>query len=165
MHISIVKGKDTDRIRILRDDGSTAETRFAHKGPFPHDAVHFAVERQLGMNDGFWGMVARGANPEAIGELAKGAGHASAKRAAPPDPAIVELLQAERLVECFEADLWGGGTEPALLRQTAIVACDASFVPMPDLDDDSIIAIRAAIADMALQWREGRLDLEWSPTS
>ncbi|MEJ2410561.1 MAG: hypothetical protein P8Y48_14945 [Novosphingobium sp.] len=40
--------------------------------------------------------------------ITKACGHASASRAQVPDPAIVELPQAERPVECFEADFWAG---------------------------------------------------------
>lgn len=163
MRIAIVKGKGQDHIAITRADGSRVDTSFAHKGPFPHDAMHFAVEQVLGLANGFWGMVGRGDHPEAIADMAKAAGHASAKRAGVPDPSIVELLQAERLVECFEADLWSGGTgEPALLRATAATACAASLVPMPDLTDARIAEIRHAVAAMATDWQNGRLDLEWT---
>lgn len=163
MRIAIVKGQGRDHLSVTRGDGSRADTSFAHKGPFPHDAMHFAVEAAMGFASGFWGMVERGEHPEAIGEKAKAAGHASAKRATTPDAEIVELLQAERLVECFEADLWSGGTgDPALLRATAATACAASFVPMPDLSDGRIAAIRSATASMAADWQKGRLDLEWT---
>lgn len=53
MKISITKGQSEDWIAIERDDGSAATTRFPHKGPVPHDAVHWFVERGLGLRDGF----------------------------------------------------------------------------------------------------------------
>lgn len=162
MRISIVKGKDQDHILIRRKDGTSVETAFPHKGPFPHDAVHFAVESRLGLTRAFWGLVADGHHPDSIAQLAKDAGHASAKRAGVPDAAIVDLLQAERLVECFEADLWGGGGDPALLRDTAAIACATSHVPEPALTDAAIAAIRSDIAAMVERWRTGRLDLDWA---
>ena len=80
MQIRITKGRTDDHIAIRRDDGSEVATRFPKKGPIPHDAVHLAVERALGLHDGFWGMVARGHHPEGIAERATSAGHASASR-------------------------------------------------------------------------------------
>ena len=161
MRITIVKGKGQDHIHVRRPDGSAVETGFPHKGPFPHDAMHYIVESRLALSHGFWGLVAAGHHPEAIVNLAKSAGHASAKRAVEPDSAIIELLQAERLVECFEADLWSGGGDPETLRQTSAAACTTSFVPAPTVDDDTIAAIRGDVAAMAALWREGRLELDW----
>jgi hypothetical protein len=127
---------------------------FPKKGPIPHDAVHLIVESALEMTQGFWGMVAGGADPMQIQDLAKAAGHASAKRAMPPEPTIVELIQAERLVECFEAELWSPGADLETFRGVAAAACEASHVPCPDLPDAVIVAIRNRIAAFAYDWRE-----------
>ena len=101
MRIAITKGASGDRIAVTRPDGSRADFGFPRKGPYPHDAFHFFVERELGLTRGFWGLIASGMAPDAVQELASAGGHASAKRAGTPDPAIIELVQAERLVECF----------------------------------------------------------------
>ena len=84
MRIIITKGERDDRIEVLRADGSGASTRFPRKGPVPHDATHYVVESGLGITKGFWGLVAAGRHPEEIAEIAKAAGHASAKRASRP---------------------------------------------------------------------------------
>lgn len=153
LEIAITKGKDADYIGIRRADGSVMDTSFPHKGPVPHDAVHWFVERGLGLAEGFWGHVAAGSHPEEIAELAKQAGHASAKRAREPDAEIVQLIQAERLVECFEATLWGGGAvDPAALRSVAEAGCSASHVPLPTLDDQAIIAVGGEVAAFASEW-------------
>ncbi len=166
MRIEMVRGKSADHIRIARADGSVAETRFAHKGPFPHDAVHFVVEQRLGFDRGFWGLVAEGRHPEELAELAKAAGHASAKRAQQPAPHIVALIQAERIVELFEADMWSGAAQPPdMLRATMDVACAASLVPAPDMDDAMIAAIRGDLSALAAQWGSGRLTLNWGASA
>jgi len=152
MQIAITKGRELDRIVITRTDGSLAETTFPKKGPIPHDAVHWLVEREFGLARAFWGMVADGHHPEEIAALAKAAGHASAKRAEVPDGSIVELLQAERLVECFEADLWGGGGSAADLIALAQTACDHSRVPAPPLDEQAVEAVRAGLNAFAETW-------------
>ena len=155
MRIEITKGQREDAIRIVRADGSTASTRFPKKGPVPHDAVHWFVERALGLNDGFWGKIAKGAHPEELAALAKAAGHASASRAGDPEASIVELVQAERLVECFEAELWsmaGGAGDDAGLIAMAETACGASRVPLPALSPATIAAIREPLGAFAAQW-------------
>lgn len=153
MRIEIAKGRNQDRIVLTRADGSRAETTFPHKGPVPHDAVHWFVERELGLRQGFWGMVAGGLHPEAIQEIAKAAGHASAKRAEVPDGKIVELLQAERVVECFEADLWGGGGAAAELIALADTACATSRVARPAaLDEAAVERIRQGLGAFARAW-------------
>lgn len=166
MEITITKGRLLDQIAITRADGSSAATTFPKKGPVPHDAVHWFVERALGLRQGFWGMVAGGLHPEAIAELAKAAGHASAKRAEVPEAAIVELLQAERLVECFEADLWGGGGAAADLIAVAETACGYSHVSLPALDMVAVERIREDLGQFARDWTaapQGYVTvLEWS---
>ena len=109
MRISITKGDKEDRLEMERADGTRASTRFPHKGPIPHDFVHYAVESELGIDRGFWGLVEAGHHPEEIQEIAKAAGHASAKRAEVPAADFVPAIQAERIVEAFEADHWSGG--------------------------------------------------------
>jgi hypothetical protein len=166
MRIEITKGQTEDRIAITRADGSRAETRFPKKGPVPHDAVHWFVERELGLAKGFWGMVAAGLHPEAIQEIAKAAGHASAKRAEVPDDEIVELLQAERLVECFEADLWNPGGAAADLVALGEGACGFSHVPPPaGFDEAAVERIRGALGAFAQVWiaapQSHCAELEW----
>ena len=154
MQITFTKGQREDWIGIERDDGSRADTRFPHKGPMPHDAVHLFVEAGLGLKRGFWGMVGEGRHPEELAELAKLGGHASAKRATEPDAGIIELLQAERLVEVFEADLWSGvsGDVDALL-DLGRTACANSHVAMPDVPTGAFPRIRSSIAGFAADWQ------------
>lgn len=152
MKIAITKQARHDVIAIERADGSHAATTFPKKGPVPHDAVHWFVEHELGLTRGFWGLVAAGHHPEELVELAKAAGHASASRAGVPDASIVELLQAERLVECFEADLWGGGGDDAMLLAIARTACEASHVALPVLTDGAVGRVRGKLADFAREW-------------
>jgi len=166
MHVTIVKGMADDQIDILRPDGSEARTRFPKKGPVPHDAVHFLVEDALGLSQGFWGLIAGGLHPDAVQDRAKAAGHASAKRAGVPDASIVQLLQAERLVECFEAMLWSGECDAPSLREVALAGCKASHVPLPEMSDADILAIAARVFALRDEWIPAapghRWAFEWS---
>lgn len=153
MEIMIAKGQSEDRIAIVPANGQRMETTFPKKGFIPHDAVHLFVERELGLKQAFWGMVATERHPEEIAGIAKAAGHASAARNTVPDASIVELLQAERIVECFEADQWSGASGAAEdLIALADVACNSSHVPLPAMDAAQVAAIRSHITAFAREW-------------
>lgn len=85
--------------------------------------------------------------------MAKAGGHASASRAGVPDAATVEMIQAERLVGCFEADLWDGGADDADLLSVAEAGCAASQVAMPAVDPVAVGRIRREIRRFADEWR------------
>ena len=165
MQITITRGASADTIALERADGSRATFGFPKKGPYPHDAYHFFVESELGMAAGFWGLVAGGMAPDEVQALALAGGHASAKRADLPDPAIVELIQAERLVECFEAASWGGGADDASILAMAKPGWAASHVPPPEGVTDKLGAIRAGLDPFLAEWSAlpegGALTLEW----
>jgi hypothetical protein len=154
MQITIVKGASQDHVAVERADGSRAAFGFPKKGPYPHDAYHYFVERELGMQAGFWGLVASGMEPDAVQALAAAGGHSSAKRAEEPDPEIIPLIQAERLVECFEAASWGGGADDAMIMAMAEPAWASSHVPAPAGVPERLGAIRAALDTFLDQWRE-----------
>lgn len=165
MRITITKGTSADRIAIARSDGSRADFGFPKRGPYPHDAYHFFVERELGMTAGFWGLVAGGMAPDAVQALAMAGGHASAKRAGVPDAAITQLIQAERLVECFEAASWSGGADDASILAMAEPGWAAGHVPAPQGVADKLGAIRDGLDPFLAAWSalaEGEaLTLEW----
>jgi hypothetical protein len=165
MRITITKGSDGDRIAVQRTDGSHEAFAFPRKGPYPHDAFHFFVERELGMVRGFWGLVAGGLAPDAVQTLAHAGGHASAKRAGTPHAGIIELVQAERLVECFEAASWSGGADDAMILAMAEPAWATSRVPAPDGVAGQLAAIRDALDAFLDDWRAlpegGALELAW----
>lgn len=166
MQITITKRGRSQQVAVKRADGSSARFSIPGKGPVPHDAVHFAVEQGLGLPNGFWGSVAKGEAPYDLQERAKAGGHASAKRAAAPDPGIVELLQAERLVECFEAESWSESTDDAGLLAMADAGWRSSQVPPIPLENAQIEAIRSVILAMKRQWMSledgGSLELQWN---
>lgn len=152
MDVTITKGKDADRVDIRRADGSTAQGHVPKKGPLPHDAVHYIVEDTLGLGRGFWGTIANGADPAAVQDIAKAAGHPSAKRAGVPEAAIHELLQAERIVEAVEAALWCGSDDAAGIRDMAQTGCDASHIAPPVLADHHLANILHRARALQDEW-------------
>lgn len=152
MQILVTKGERSDWVEARRADGSVARENVPHKGPLAHDLVHYVVESELGFDQGFWGLVAAGNDPQQISEMAKAAGHASAKRAELPASQFVQAIQVERIVESFEAELWSRGSDNDSLRAMAQAGCDQSLVPFPELADVAIDRARGKIANLAEQW-------------
>jgi hypothetical protein len=165
MQITITKGASADSVTVERADGSRAGFGFPKKGPYPHDAYHFFVERELGMAAGFWGLVAGGMAPDDVQAMALAGGHASAKRAEVPDAAIVQLIQAERLVECFEAASWSGGADDASMMAMAEPGWAAGHVPPPAGVPERLGMIRDGLDPFLAAWSAlpegGALTLEW----
>lgn len=152
MQILVTKGERADWIEARRRDGSVERANVPHKGPVAHDLVHFAVETELGMESGFWGLIAAGYAPQKIAKMAKAAGHASAKRATTPDADFVQAIQVERIVESFEAESWSGGSDNDSLRAMARAGCDQSLVDCPELIDETLDRVRDRLNQLAGQW-------------
>lgn len=153
MQIEIIKGAGRDdTLRVTRADGSVAQAQVSKKGPLPHDAVHVIVESELGFGAGFIGLIAAGRDPGEIANLAAAMGHSSARKAHTPDAAIIELIQAERLVECFEAEAWGGPADLETLQSVADAAFADSLVPRIVLPETAIARIRARLDQLKVDW-------------
>lgn len=58
-------GESHDRIYVNLDDGSELGWRWPAGGP-PHDLMHYAVETELGLEGGFWGLTAAGVSLDAL---------------------------------------------------------------------------------------------------
>lgn len=154
--VDIAKGAREDRVTVTRPDGAKASFQFPKKGPLPHDAVHYVVESVMGLQQAFWGRIAAGQSPDAIQQVAHAGGHPSAKRAGAPLPDIIEMLQAERLVECLEADAWSGGVgDLATFNDVYAAACAQSGVAPLPLEEEDLSRLRAGMQELARQWAGG----------
>lgn len=153
MRVRFTKGAERDFIEAERADGSLMRTAVPKKGPFPHDAVHLIVEQQLRFDSAFWGRIAAGATPDDIADTAKAGGHASSARAMVPAAEIAQLLLAERLVECFEAELWGSCADDATFRSVLDAACARSRIATPELSDADLAQARHELRQAARAWR------------
>jgi len=51
---------DRHRMVAVRADGSRIEAEFETRSVLLHDLVHYAVEAEAGIADGFWGLLAAG---------------------------------------------------------------------------------------------------------
>jgi len=165
MQIEVVKGRDRDFIRAHRNDGSQTKSTFPKKGVFPHDVIHLIVESELQYRGGFWGRVHSGIDLKDVGALAMAGGHRSASRAQTPDNEIVELIQAERIVECFEAELWSQPQSSETFISILDAACAQSKVETPAVNEQNIKNVREKLETLRSDWQKlpigESLDLSW----
>ena len=103
------------------------------QGIIPHDMVHYAVESMLG-SPGFLGLIADGAEA------------AFTTRGGAPEEAV------ERLVEVFQAEMWGGRVSAAELIAVYEHSCDAHghrCVPILPAD---VEVVRDRIDELSNTW-------------
>jgi hypothetical protein len=97
MEIAFVHtGEAHDRIHVRRADGSEVAWHWGAAGP-PHDLVHWAVESELGLARGFWGLVAGGADFGFVNE----SGHSGERESAGLGD-TTELMRAEAVVNSIQ---------------------------------------------------------------
>ncbi len=66
---------------------------------------------------------------------------------------VEELLHSERLVECFEAEMWRTCSDNATSRRILDAACSQSNLVSPQLTDANIGAIRTELRNTLEAWR------------
>lgn len=134
-----------DDLAFDRTGGSPEMIRCPKQGIIPHDMVHYAVESALA-HRGFLGMVADG---EGASLTAKGGDSEDA---------------IERLVECFQAEMWGGRVPAEDLVAAYEHACDARGHRAVPVSTDDVASIRAKLDDLTARWKavpvNGSLTLE-----
>ena len=134
-----------DILHCVRPDGTTPQGPMPRQGILPHDAFHFVVESTLGWRDAFFGRLARGAAHDRLTALLHGEKIDRVNHA--------QALQSEALIECLQANQWGGASDPATFAETLIAACRRRGVPPPDIDADELTAVRTALREFGAAWR------------
>ncbi len=109
---------DRHRLTIVRADNSREACELETRSVLLHDLVHFAVEAEARMEDGFWGLVASGFG---FAEL----------RAEAESPTRRGIHLAESLVGPMQA-VWNGRLDPD--RYVAHAEAHAPFVDREFVD-------------------------------
>ena len=148
VEITIVKVESGPHRAVVARPGAEA-VQFAvydYGAMLPHDLVHYVVEDELGLQFGFWGLIAAGAKLQSV----QAYGARDPRRIPPQDDPLVaahidELLTAEGFVAAFSG-LPGTG-------------------PDPELEPGQVERIRARIAELNERWQatgpEEVLRLRW----
>lgn len=129
------RGGKQDDLVIERDGVALDPIACPKQGILPHDMVHFAVESTLA-HGGFLSLVADG-QPAAFETMGGDAEEA-----------------IERLVETFQAEMWGGRVPAAELLATYAHACEARGHAVAPVSAQDVDAIRARLNALTVQWAE-----------
>lgn len=147
MEIAFVRtGGPRDRFHVTRDDGSEASWTFPSYGDaLPHDLVHFVCERELGVRDGLFGRIARGADLARINARANRVGGRDKYAALGED--LAGVLWSEALATAP----WSRTNAEILeaLRES----CRRVGLAPRGLTPEDLSRTREAIAAMAARWR------------
>ncbi|MDR6787461.1 hypothetical protein J2Y58_000802 [Sphingomonas sp. BE138] len=127
------RGGKYDDLVIRRAGAADEAIACPKQGIVPHDMVHFAVESVLAQR-GFLSLVKDG---EPAGYGTRGDDGAEA---------------IERLVETFQAELWGGRVPAAALIATYQHACAARGHAASPVTPDAVDAIRTRLDDLTARW-------------
>jgi hypothetical protein len=133
-------------LKCVRADGSVTWQRQDdnHAAFFPlHDLTHYAVETELGLRRGFFGLIAEGWEiAETTGKTARG-------------PLPNEALEVEYLVSAFSAERSGGAVATAdEFNQLAATFARAKGMSAPrKLSEEDLARVRFRFGELATQWR------------
>ncbi|GBQ30444.1 hypothetical protein AA12717_3504 [Gluconacetobacter sacchari DSM 12717] len=134
MHLTFVKrGGRYDDLTIVRGDGASETIACPKQGIIPHDMVHYAVESVLA-HRGFLSLVQEG----------QAAGFATGGKES--EDAV------ERLVETFQAEMWGGRVPATDLIAAYEHACAARGHGIAAISSHDVAAIRDRLDDLTHQW-------------
>lgn len=134
-----------DDLAIDRDDRDRETLSCPKQGIIPHDMVHYAVESSLS-HRGFLRLVADG-QPAAFATMGGDSEEA-----------------IERLVEAFQAEMWGGRVSAADLLATYEQACGDRGHPAVPITSAEVEAVRTRLDQLTAMWAavpvHGSLTLE-----
>jgi hypothetical protein len=137
------RGGKYDDLVVERPDKAAETIQCPKQGIIPHDMVHYAVESQLA-HSGFLSLVAGG---EAAAFTTAGGESEEA---------------VERLVETFQAELWGGRVPAEDLLATYALACEARGHGVAPVTAGDVESIRSKLDELTAQW--AGVPVNWSLT-
>jgi hypothetical protein len=135
----------SDTLTCVRPDGTSTAGEMLRQGILPHDAFHFVVESTLEWRDAFFGQIVRGAMLEQLTAKLHSTHPAGAKD--------TQALQSESLVECLQADQWGGASDPAAFAAKLVATCRRRSVPPPEIDAEELARVRTGLREFGAAWR------------
>ena len=134
----------------------------------PHDLAHFVVEGSLGLDRGFWGSVADGAEFSGMESEGRRKPHASQKAKATAKENADYLSEAERLVACFERIVERDLDRVPQLADAELREALATVLHRPQaITELNITKVCAAWREMQARWNElpvgASIRIEWRP--
>ena len=143
MQIRLKKGRDgPDSLACVREDGTSTWKRL-QRGLAFHDLAHFAVESELAITDGFFGLVESGWT---FDELVA----AEERKRIPANAIWVEFAVNAFLTEAMSGEVHD---EDAFHGNLAQSAAKSGFALPRRLSAEEIAKIRGRIVSLVSRWR------------
>lgn len=143
MQIRLKKGRDgPDSLACVREDGTSTWKRL-QRGLAAHDLVHYAVESELGIADGFFGLVESGWTMDALAA-------AEERASIPPGAMWVEFVVNQFLTEGASGEAY----DAEAFHETLARSMAKASVALPrKLEAEEIARVRGRIVDVVGRWR------------
>lgn len=142
--------KSKERVTTLtciRSDGSATWSKLK-PGMESHDLAHYVVEKELGFQNAFFGLLDRGFQ---ISDFELPREHRP--RELTPANLPHEALQTEHIVNLLQIEYFNSGEDPAFLA-TLAAALDRQELPFPKgLDETAVERIREKFRELIFTWR------------
>jgi hypothetical protein len=134
-----------DRLRVVRDDGTETGCEMPRQGVLPHDLVHAVVESRLQLQEGFLGLVGKGAD---IAFAEK-----NFRDYIDPERHF-EVAQSESVVEGLQTQLWQGEFDFNAFLAGVAGACAMRGVAVPVISEADGQAMFDAAVRLNGQWQQ-----------
>lgn len=140
-----VEGSPTS-FTVERHDGSKTYTKL-HTNFEIHDIAHYAVEKQLGFKNAFYGLLSQGHQIDDF-QLPK----ADRPKALWPQNIPQQALVTEHLVNLLTIDFMDSGAQMDILETFEAILKDKDL-PFPEsLDREKLIGIQNELSDLMAKW-------------
>jgi hypothetical protein len=143
MQIRLKKGRDgPDSLACVREDG-TSTWRRIQRGLAFHDLSHYAVETELGLSEGFYGLVASGWTFERFAAEEE-------RSKIPPEATWVELVVNEFMTEA----MCGALLDADAFHESLSKSGTKLGIAIPRrLGDEEVARIRGTIVALVARWK------------
>jgi hypothetical protein len=143
MQVRLKKGRDgPDSLACVRDDG-TSTWRRIQRGLALHDLAHYAVETEIEIPDGFFGLVETGWNLEDLAD-------AEERSRIPPGSIWVEFLVNTFITEAAGGELYEAD---AFNESVSKSAAKLGIAAPRELGAEEIARVRGNLLSLVARWR------------
>lgn len=130
----------SDSIECIRADGTSTTGDLPRQGVLPRAAIRFVVETTLPWPDGVYAAIASGATYD--------------QALAPPDRAAAPgSIGSDALLDCIEAEQWGGAVSLDEFNRRLSAACRRRGLRPIRVTADGLQAVRTALRAFGAAWR------------
>jgi hypothetical protein len=152
-----------DQVQVIRRDGTFLAWDFpSHDARLPHDLCHLVVEQELGLANGFWGLVDQGVDVQVTDDRADLLLDGRPLREC-PGADFSGLMQAEEAVALLsptgmQTEQTGSlivarlGTSPATPEPAGIEPPELGFTLPPTATANAVASIRRRLFDLGREW-------------